>query len=174
MGLSTAAAAPAGAAEVSAAAPAPGGRGEVVADFAALRLRADAAVAGGAAGVFFRLPVEPAGADALDFPEETQALGRVLRELRLMSPVVAGGETAPVPFNVPDGVRSRAWTFAGRRYVLLVNVSGGPQPLDAARLDAWRALFAVRADPAQSLESCAAGRCLAAGAALWLEGRPGL
>jgi hypothetical protein len=109
----------------------------------------------------------------LDYPEEWQAVARVARELVLMRPVLEEGEAAPLPFPAPGGLESRAWRFAGRRYVLLVNPSAGPVPLEPGLLEPWRALFAVRSDPRQDLAACGSALCLPPGGVLWLEGRRG-
>jgi len=172
LGLATAEAAPAGAAAIAAASPLEGG-GESTLDWARLRLEGARAAAGGAGGVYFRLPSVPDGRDLLDFPEEWQAVARVARELVLMRPVVEGGESAALPFSVPAGLEGRAWMFEGRVYVLLVNPSGRLLPLDDGAFAGRRALFAVRSDARQDLPSCPGGHCLPPGGVLWLEGRLG-
>ena len=170
-GLATAEQAPTGAAVVSAALPVNGGSGEVTADRSRLRFLTARAVAAGSAGVFFTLPRTPAGHDLLEFTEEWQAVDRVSRELLSMRPMLEGGAPAPAPFAVPAGVELRSWLFRGRRYVLLVNPSGGPLPLDEASLGPWRALFAVRSDARELLPPCGMGHCLPPEGVLWLEGR---
>jgi hypothetical protein len=176
MGLEVAERAPAGAAEVSAIAASEEGRGETTADHARIRFLAARAIAEGAGGVYFRLPSAPAGVDYLDYPEESQALERVLRELLILRPILQEGTPSAPPFAVPTGIERRAWDWQGRRYVLLVNASAAPLPLDVECLRPWRALFAVRADPREALGFCGPGRCLEEGGVLWLEGRlaPGL
>ena len=171
LGLQIAARAPAGAAEVSAAIPVKGGSGEVAADRSTLRFLTARAIAAGSAGVFLRLPRAAAGRDLVDYPEEWQAVERVALELLAVRPVIEAGAPAPAPFAVPNGVELRAWTFQGRRYVLLVNSSGGPLTLEERSLAPWRALFAVRSDPRQDLVSCGSGACLPPEGVLWLEGR---
>jgi hypothetical protein len=146
---------------------------EPAADWATLRFRAARGAASGADGVYFRLPNAPEGRDLLDYPEEWQAVVRAARELSAMRAVLERGMTVPPPFPVPGGLEARAWTYGGRRYVLLVNPSGAGAPLDAGALAPWRALFEVRSDPRQALKRCGSGLCLPAGAALWLEGRLG-
>jgi len=167
LGLETAQTPPAGAAEISAG-------GTETFDWARLRLLGARAAASGASGVYFRLPSVPSGRDALDYPEEWQAVARVARELVLMRPIMEGGETAAPPFAVPAGMESRAWGFEGRVYTLLVNPSAKPLRLDDGSLAGRRALFAVRADARQDLAVCGAGRCLPPGGVLWLEGRLGI
>lgn len=169
LGLESAAAAPAGAAEESAiAAPAEKGGAERVADFARLRFLAWRAAARGASGVWFKLPaVDPAA-----YPEEWQALARVARELAAARPVLDEGAPASAPFAVPAGVLARSWTRGGRRYALLVNDGAGPAALDAGALAEWRALFAARSDPRLVLPACGEASCLPPGGVLWLEGRP--
>ncbi len=163
LGLASAAVAPRGADGESA--------GEIrVDDWTRLRFLTARALARSREGVFFRLPGSPAGRDILDYPEEWQALSRVARELRAVRPVLDEGAPAAAPFSVP-GVEARAWSRSGRLYVLLVNVSGGPVPLDGAALSSWRALFEARSAPAENLLPCAAGLCLPAEGVLWLEGR---
>jgi hypothetical protein len=170
LGLEIAAQAPPGAAAVSAARAVKGG-GEVAADWSRLRFRADAAIVGGSSGVFIRLPSTPDGRDLIDYVEEAQAVDRVFRELLAARPILEGGAPAPAPFAVPAGVELRAWAFQGRLYVLLVNVSDGPLPLEARSLASWRALFSVRADPRQDLDSSGGVPLLEPGGVLWLEGR---
>ena len=170
-GLEIAAQAPAGAAVVPAALPVNAGRGEVAADWGALRFLAARAIAEGSAGVFFRLPPTPAGRDLLDYPEERQAVDRVSRELLAVQPIMRGGAPAPAPFAVPAGIELRAWSFRGRAYALLVNSSGGPRPLEEKSLAPWRALFAVRSDARELLTPCGTGRCISPDGVLWLEGR---
>ncbi len=169
-GLLVAVQAPAGAATVSAAVPPLNGSGEVTADWSRLRFLAALAIAKGASGIFFLLPETPAGRDYLEYAEESQSVDRVVRALLAMRPILEGGAPAPA-FAVPGGVEARAWTFRGRRYVLLVNPSADGLPLDEASLEPWRALFAVRSDPRYVLSFCGSNRCLPAGGVLWLEGR---
>jgi hypothetical protein len=171
LGLQIAGQAPSGAAVISAALPVRGGSGEVAADWAKLRFMTASAIAEGSAGVFLRLPRTSDGRDLLEYVEEWQAVERVSRELVFMRPIIEGGLPAPVPFVVPAGVKSRAWTFRGRRYVLLVNSSGSLLPLEEGSLATWRALFSVRSDPREILAACAAGVCLPTESILWLEGR---
>jgi len=142
-----------------------------MADFGRLRFLAARAIVSGSAGVFFRLPGTPAGTDILDYPEEWQAVVRVAREALAARPILEKSVPAPAPFVVPDGIAVRAWTLAGRRYALLVNISGAPEPLDEGVLAPWRALFAVRSDARELLAPCGRRRCLPAEGVLWLEGR---
>jgi len=171
LGLDVAARAAPGAAALSAAVPLPGG-GEITADQAHLRYLAARAIAEGACGVYWRLPGVPAGKEYLGYVEEAQAVEREIRELLALRPIFEDGASAPAPFAVPAGLEIRAWDYAGRRYVLLVNASGAPQALDEETLGPWRTLFAVRADAREALGACGAGKCLAPEAVLWLEGRP--
>jgi hypothetical protein len=136
-----------------------------------LRFTAARAVARGATGLYFRLPATPVGTDLLSYPEEWQAFARVARELLSVKPILERGAPSQAPMSVPAGVDSRAWRFHGRRYVLLVNVSDKPAPLEQSDLVPWRALFTVRADPRESLIPCGRERCLPARGVLWLEGR---
>ncbi len=164
---------PPGAAVASAAAP-----GSEIADVETtdswfnLRFQAARAAAGGAAGFYFRPPKLPGARDILDYPEEWQAQARVLRELQAVRPVLERGRETGVPFPVPPGVEARAWSFGGRRYVVLVNASDADAAFEADDLAPWRALFEVRTDARQALNACAARRCLPSHRALWLEGRP--
>ena len=171
MGLEIGQRAPAGSAVVSAAVAAKDGRGEVTADWLALRYLTDRAVVEGSSGIYLRLPSTPAGRDYMEYVEESQAVDRVLREILAMRPIFQGGEPSPAPFAVASGIALRAWAYQGRRFVLLVNVSQDPLPLEAASLVPWRALFSVRADAREDLLPCGSNRCLPAGGALWLEGR---
>jgi hypothetical protein len=169
IGLEIAAQAPAGAAVVSAAVPLK--KGEFTGDWARLRFLTAQAVAAGSSGVFLRLARTPAGQDLLDYPEEWQAVARVSRELLSMQAILQSGAPVSVPFAVPTGLESRAWASRGRRYVLLVNNSDQPQPLEYGSLAPWRSLFSVRSDARQILRDCGADHCLAPGGVLWLEGR---
>jgi hypothetical protein len=175
LGLEISPQAPPDAAEVSAARPVKGG-GEVAVDWARLRFLTARAIAGGAAGVFLRLPRTPAGHDLLEYTEEWQTVDRVTRELLAMRQVVQDGAVVPAPFAVPAGMEFRVWTFRGRRYVLLVNPSGHPLPLEQGSLVPWRALFTVRSDARQVLIACGKDVCLPPDGVLWLEGRllPGI
>ncbi|MFI5361860.1 MAG: hypothetical protein ACHQ49_07815 [Elusimicrobiota bacterium] len=145
--------------------------GEVMQDWARLRCEAAGAAARGASGLFFRLPSAPAGHDLLEYVEEWQALGRVLREILLMRPILQRGETIPAPFAASSGVDRRAWSYEGRSYALLVNSSGAPVPLRENELLPWRALFFVRADAREALAACGREFCLPPEGVLWLEGR---
>jgi hypothetical protein len=140
-------------------------------DWEALRFLGARAAAKGASGVFFRLAPASGGRDLLGYPEEWQALARVLLELQAVRPVLEGGADEPMPFAVPPGVDARAWSYRGRRYVLLVNASSGGAPLDQSALIPWRALFEVRSDARHVMRPCGAMVCLRPRAALWLEGR---
>lgn len=159
--------APAGSPEESAAAIGADGALRLE-DFSRLRFLAARAAAAGAPGVTFRLPA-PSPLEAHDYPEEWQALTRLARETARWDSV-ARGAPAPLPFAAP-GLLARAWARHGRRYVLLVNASPAPQPLEPGLLAPWRALFEVRADAREVLAPCAQGLCLEPGRALWLEGR---
>ena len=170
LGLEIAPQAPLGAAEVSAAFPVKKGD-EVVADSARLRFSIARAVVEGSSGVFLRLPRTPAGRDLLEYVEEWQAVERAAREILAMRPIIQGGTAASTPFVVPAGIELRAWAFRGRRYVLLVNSSEAPLPLQQEGIASWRALFTVRSDARQVLTPCAADLCLPPGGVLWLEGR---
>lgn len=166
--------APEGADAASAAVALPGSAwrsAERLADWSTLRQIVARAAVRERAGVFFILPASAVGKELTDFPEEWQALDRVGRETAALRPMLESGVEADVPFPIPDGVEARAWRFRGRLYLLLVNdaAEAAPLPLDA--LKPWRALFEVRADARDLLVPCAAGRCLPAGRALWLEGR---
>lgn len=136
-----------------------------------LRFLAARAAYGGAAGVFFVPPRLPAGLDWADYPEEWQAAARVLRELRAMRPVLERGRPAPAPFAVPQGLLARAWSRGGRTYVLVLNPTSFPMPLDGSALARRRALFSPRADARETLEPCGRSVCLPPEGVLWLEGR---
>jgi hypothetical protein len=170
LGLEIAARAPQGAAEVPAAFPVKDG-GEEVADLSRLRFLTARAIAEGSDGVFLRLPPAPAGRDLLEYFEEWQAVERVFRELLAVRPIMRGGAPAPAPFAVPAGIELRAWAFRGRRYVLIVNPSDGPLPIEERDLSPWRTLFAVRSNARESLVPCGPGACLPPEGILWLEGR---
>ena len=144
---------------------------ERLADWASLRLQVARAAVRGRTGVFFILPVSPAGKELTDFPEEWQALSRVARETSALRPILESGIEAVTPFPVPDGAEARAWRYQGRLYVLLVNDGKAEAAFRPESLEPWRALFEVRSDPRDVLAACAGGRCLPAGRALWLEGR---
>lgn len=162
LGLAIASAAPAGAAVES------GGQ-ERVADWSRLRFLLWRAAAQGASGAWFKLPA----GDLLDYPEEWQAVARVARELRSLRTIIDDGAAAPAPFAAPPGILVRSWTRSGRRYVLLVNVSASPLPIETELLEPWRALFSVRADARQILPGCGQSSCLPPEGVLWLEGRLG-
>lgn len=147
-----------------------GAESERIADWSLLRLLTARAAVRGRAGVFFTLPKPIEGREAADYPEEWQALARVARETAALRPILESGVEAPAPFSAA-GVEARAWRFRGRLYVLLVNDSGADAAVREEDFRPWRALFEVRADARELLAPCSAGRCLAAGRALWLEGR---
>lgn len=136
-----------------------------------LRFLAARAAYRGTAGVFFLPPRLPAGLDWADYPEEWQAASGVLRELHAMRPVLERGLPAPLPFPVAQGLFARAWSRGGRTYVLVLNPTSFPMPLDGAALAGRRALFRPRSDPRETLERCGRGVCLPPQGVLWLEGR---
>lgn len=113
-----------------------------------------------------------AGRDILDEPEQWQAILRALREPAAMRPVLEAGRPSDPPFASASGIESASWSYRGRRYALLVNVTDGPARLDEEALAPWRSLFEARSDPRHVLPPCGAGRCLLPGTALWLESRP--
>jgi len=171
LGLDVAAAVPEGAASAFAGAPSPRVGDEVAADWNVLRLLAAGAAADGARGFYFRLPPAPAGRDHIDFPEELQAPVRALRELQALRPVLERGADAAAPFAAPAGVRTRAWRFRGREYLVLVNASSVDAAFEGEVFEGRRALFEARSDARRVLTPCGARFCLTAGRALWLEGR---
>lgn len=172
LGLAVSDAPPAGAAvETTVIQGEKGGAAEVTANWETLRFLAARAAVRGAGGVFFRLSRTPEGRDLLDYPEEWQAVIRAVRELTAMKPVLERGTLVVQPFEVPDGLEVRAWTYRGRRYVLLVNSTSADAPLNAEDFVPWRALFEVRSDARYVLKPCGTKHCLSPGKALWLEGR---
>ncbi|MBI5246013.1 MAG: hypothetical protein HY923_02455 [Elusimicrobia bacterium] len=146
-------------------------RGDILADWAHLRLLVALAAVKGRTGVYFALPTLPDGRELSSYPEEWQALSRVARETAAMRPILESGAEVGLPFAVPGGVLARALRFRGRLYLLLVNNTTSPIPLPADALRPWRALFEVRADARELLSACGGGQCLPAGRVLWLEGR---
>jgi len=136
-----------------------------------LRLLTARAAVSGKAGIFFVLPKAHDGREVSDYPEEWQALVRVARETAALRPILERGVEAAAPFPAPAGVSVRAWRHQGRLYVLLVNESARPAPIDPDALRPWRALFEVRSDARDLLVACGAGQCLSGERALWLEGR---
>lgn len=173
-GMTVREAAPAGADALSAAAVIPGSAwrsDERLADWSVLRRLVARAVTRGRTGIFFVLPVSPAGKELTDFPEEWQALERVSRETAALRPIIESGVDVGLPFPLPPDVEGRAWRYRGRIYLLLVNDADAAAPIPAENLEPWRALFEVRSDARNVLPPCAGGHCLPAGRALWLEGR---
>lgn len=136
-----------------------------------LRFLAARAAHGSAAGVYFLPPRLPAGLDWGDYPEEWQAAVRVLRELKALRPILERGAPAATPFAVPEGTAARAWSRGGRIYVLLLNPTEEPLPLDGGELSRYRALFRPRADARDTLAPCGPKFCLSPEDVLWLEGR---
>lgn len=136
-----------------------------------LRFLAARAAQGSASGIYFLPPRLPAGSDWANYPEEWLSVIRVLREVQSLRPVLETGRPAGVPFAVPDGVLSRAWSHHGRTYVLLINTSSVSAALEPGPLKPWRALFEARSDPREALAPCGGGVCLAPERTLWLEGR---
>lgn len=175
-GLSIRESAPEGADEHSAAVSFKGPSGAVeerMADWSRLRLLVARAFVRDRTGVFFTLPRSPDGREAHSYPEEWQALARVARETSALRTIIEAGVEAAPPLAVPEGIEARAWRYQGRLYVLLVNDGAKPIPMPQESLQAWRALFEVRADAREFLVPCGGkGRsCLPSERALWLEGR---
>jgi len=142
-----------------------------MASWSRLRYLGALAAARGKAGIIFVLPRLAAGREFADYPEEWQALARAVRELKELQPRIEAGTEEPSPLTAP-GVEGRAWRYASRRYMVLVNASDAAVLVDEKLLSGWRALFETRADPRELLRACPGGGCLAPGRALWLEGRP--
>lgn len=175
-GLSIRESVPAGADEHSAAVSFKGPSGAVeerMADWSHLRLLVARAVVRERTGVFFTLPKSPDGRGAHSYPEEWQALARVARETAALRPIIESGVEDTPPLAVPEGIEARAWRYQGRLYVLLVNDGADPILMPQESLQAWRALFEVRADARELLVPCDSQgrRCLPPERALWLEGR---
>lgn len=129
-----------------------------------LRFKSYNAVFHGTTGIRF---IKEAGAP----PAAAEA---VARELRAMAPVFARGRPIPLPFPPPtDGWTARAWTYRGRDYLILANVTGDRQwkaPV-AALEPTWRPLFELRRDPRELLKEYKGSHYLRPFQVLVLESR---
>lgn len=96
------------------------------------------------------------------------------RELRAMAPIFARGRAIPLPFEPPtDGWTARAWTFRGRDYLILANITRDRQwKVPAAALEpTWRPLFELRRDPRELLKEYKGSHYLRPYQVLVLESR---
>ncbi|MFH2204844.1 MAG: hypothetical protein ABIJ96_17150, partial [Elusimicrobiota bacterium] len=104
----------------------------------------------GAKGLFYFTLKKPGGRNLLeDFPEQWQALARVVREIKTLQPVLEKGEGIPFPAPLNEmGLEGKAWSYRGTSFAILVNRSTSPVALPGEFLDAsWRPLFEARRDP---------------------------
>lgn len=117
---------------------------ELRADADNLRFASYDAALKGAAGVRWLDPAAPKA-----------AAGPVARELRAMAPIFSRGRPIALPFDPPtDGWTARAWTYHGRDYLILANLTRDRQwkvPAEALK-PYWRPLFEKRRDPRELLK----------------------
>ena len=122
-----------------------------VPDHAEMRFMSWLSIVHGAKGLFYFK-----GGTLLEEPELWQAVSRVSREIKSFQPILEGGRpiAGPLP-PAADGLEAKAWRYRGRDYVVIVNRS----PSATAKLPReflqpeWRALFELRRDPKDVLES---------------------
>ena len=83
-------------------------------------------------------------------PEVAYVAASMADEMRAIAPVFARGRPVPLPFKVKaDGLVSRAWTYRGRDYLVLINRTKDRQwkvPSEALE-PTWRPLFEMRREP---------------------------
>lgn len=107
-------------------------------------------------------------------PERLAAAEGAAREMRAMAPVFAGGRPIPLPFEPPtDGWTARAWTYRGRDYLILANLTRDRQwkTPAAALAPTWRPLFELRRDPRELLKEYRGAHYLRPYQVLVLESR---
>ncbi len=113
-----------------------------------LRFKSYSAVLHGAAGIRYLK-------EAVLKPERLAWAEAAAREMRAMAPIFARGHPIPLPFEPPtDGWTARAWTYHGRDYLILANLTRDRQwKAPAAALEPmWRPLFELRRDPRELLK----------------------
>lgn len=149
------------------AAPAPSGVVALKAGEDFVRFKSYDAVFHGAAGIRY---LKEAGLK----PERLAAAEGAAREMRAMAPIFARGRPIPLPFEPPtDGWTARAWTYRGRDYLILANITRDRQwkAPKAALAPTWRPLFEARRDPRELMKEYMGAHYLRPYQVLVLESR---
>ncbi len=110
-----------------------------------MRFMAYHSVTEGAEGIFFFNYQDPK-----KHKQEWKAISKVSKELSKMQPVFAQGTAAPIPFDMPYGLKAKAWLYKGKYYYLIVNTSNKqislPQELQNK---AYKTIFNKKVDFAE-------------------------
>ena len=120
-----------------------------------LRFKSYRAIVEGKKGIFYFTSNMPEDQILRDYPEQWQALAKVVGELKSLQPIFEARQPVTLPFMpTPDGVCARAWRYQGRDYVIILNSKVGfykkiPNELLSFK---WRPLFEIRRDPRDSLK----------------------
>ncbi|MDD2806242.1 MAG: hypothetical protein PHV33_11855 [Elusimicrobiales bacterium] len=97
------------------------------------------AVARGASGVFYFTYNGSDGIPLPARPERWDIYGRMAAELNGFRKVLEKGKPGVAPAGLPEGFAARALRQGGRDYLILLNPTAAPLPLEAVK--GWRPLF---------------------------------
>ena len=98
-------------------------------------------IARGAEGIFYFMYTGPDGIPLPARPERWGIYQRIAAELNALMPVLKKGKPGVLPPGLDVNLASRAIKQGGRNYLILLNPTAAPLPLDAAALSPYRPLF---------------------------------
>lgn len=122
---------------------------------AEIRFMSYLAIAHGARGLFYFTFEKSGGLTLFDYPEQWQAVVRVVREIKALQPVLEKGKPIDLSFEFEEpGLEAKVWRYRGRDYVIVLNRKKDRDALFPKELldFHWRPLFEVRRDPRDLLK----------------------
>jgi len=99
------------------------------------------AIARGAEGIFY---FQYAGSDGIPLPSRPERWGiyqRIAAELNALMPVLKKGKPGVLPPGLDPQLATRALKQGGKTYLILLNPTEGPLPLNPEALSGFRPLF---------------------------------
>ena len=139
--------------------------------FSEIRLMTYLSLVHGADGLFYYTLHKRGGGDLMAWPEQWQALARVVREVAALRPALERGGSVAVSETDP-GVEAKSWRQLGRETVIVLNRTPISRAFPEAFLGPqWRPLFEARRDPRDLLLTSEKGPLLRPYQVLVLERR---